>query len=620
MRSSFGRDLQLRGGRAAHNVLGVPRSLDDLIGAHVAALEPPADEVALHAAALSKPTVGVLVAAIGADRTNEGLRGGQAVGVLEVVDGSIRFAHPLLAAAAYGRATPDRRRQVHDRLAGVVAEAEERARHLARAAVGPDKSVARALEEGAAAAVQRGAPDVAAGLAEEAASLTPTEEVDARNRRLLAAAEHLVVAGDMLRGNELFRRVAAELPDGPLRAEALTRRAHIELYLGEPDEAEALLLEAMPMTAADPRRRIAVHSLLAGIGYLTWRGWRRARFDAFEALRLAHDLGDARLELQMLGHAATWMDALGRPWRGLLERADALEVPVADVPTIEHPDLQFAQILASEGHVDEARRRMERLVESARSSGDWTSLPRLVAVLASIEFDAGALDRAEQLAADAHVGMLQTGEGAFYNRVLHIRLFLPVMHGDVEVARIAGADAERLMSASSLKWFQGEVPLALATLELSLANPAGAHARLTELMAEPGLGRLMAGRWEEIIGLEAEALVALGRKEEARRHLDPVERRARRRGVPAPIGEVARARALLLAAEGEHAEAVRAAEEAVQIHASLQVPFRTARAWFTLGEVLRRSRQRGASREAFQAALELFTRSRRQDLGGAVAG
>ena len=59
---------------------------------------------------------------------------------------------------------------------------------------------------------------------------------------------------------------------------------------------------------------------------------------------------------------------------------------------------------------------------------------------------------------------------------------------------------------------------------------------------------------------------------------------------------MARARALVLAADGDHEEAVRAAEEAVRIHAGLQVPFRAARAWFTLGEVLRRGHVRRARR------------------------
>ena len=54
------------------------------------------------------------------------------------------------------------------------------------------------------------------------------------------------------------------------------------------------------------------------------------------------------------------------------------------------------------------------------------------------------------------------------------------------------------------------------------------------------------------------------------------------------------------------------AEEAVLILAGLQLPFRAARAWFTLGEVRRRSRQKAASRAAFEA-LAAF-----EDLGATV--
>jgi DNA-binding CsgD family transcriptional regulator len=113
--------------------------------------------------------------------------------------------------------------------------------------------------------------------------------------------------------------------------------------------------------------------------------------------------------------------------------------------------------------------------------------------------------------------------------------------------------------------------------------------------------------WETVAGYDAEALVGLGRRDEARQLLDSVERRARRRGPPLAVAEVLRARALVLAADGDDMGAVAAAEEAVRIFAGLQVPFRTARAWFSLGEILRRSRQKAASRDAFQAALGLFT-------------
>ena len=71
----LGRDLQLRGSWATPESLEVPRSLERLVGARVAALDPAADEVALHAAALAQPTVHVLVAALGAEQATAGLDG-----------------------------------------------------------------------------------------------------------------------------------------------------------------------------------------------------------------------------------------------------------------------------------------------------------------------------------------------------------------------------------------------------------------------------------------------------------------------------------------------------------------------------------------------------------------
>ena len=118
----------------------------------------------------------------------------------------------------------------------------------------------------------------------------------------------------------------------------LARRAIFALMFADLDAADALFRRAMPMAADDPRLRIAIDSGLAGIGYLSWRGWRRARLDMFLALRLAQELGDRALELQALGHTATWVSSLGRPWRHLLERADVLDLPLDDVPLLEHPD------------------------------------------------------------------------------------------------------------------------------------------------------------------------------------------------------------------------------------------------------------------------------------------
>jgi ATP/maltotriose-dependent transcriptional regulator MalT len=163
-----------------------------------------------------------------------------------------------------------------------------------------------------------------------------------------------------------------------------------------------------------------------------------------------------------------------------------------------------------------------------------------------------------------------------------------------------------MTAASASRWVRDAVPIHLATLDLAVGDAATAHDRVAPALARPGLGRLAAVASERVVALDVEALVGLGRHADARRLLAPVERRARRRKIPAALAEVLRVRALVLAADGSFAEAVSAAEEAVRIQADLGAPLRTARAWFTLGEVLRRSRQKSASRRAFQAALDRF--------------
>ena len=99
---------------------------------------------------------------------------------LLVRDGSrLRFAHPLIAAVVEERTPPAEWRSIHARLAEEARTPEQRARHLAAAAGGPDEQVAAALEAAASEAEARGATIAAAELAEQAAALTPTADVRA---------------------------------------------------------------------------------------------------------------------------------------------------------------------------------------------------------------------------------------------------------------------------------------------------------------------------------------------------------------------------------------------------------------------------------------------------------
>src|SRR5262249_24293409 len=141
--------------------------------------------------------------------------------VVELDGDRIRFAHPLLAPACYEVMPLHRRRRVHARLAELDIDPEERARHLAIAAEGPNEDVAAALDVAAEHAGARGAGHVAAELAERAVALTPQTAVDDLNRRRIAAATRCKSAGDAKKAAGLLQETADSATPGPLRAEAL---------------------------------------------------------------------------------------------------------------------------------------------------------------------------------------------------------------------------------------------------------------------------------------------------------------------------------------------------------------------------------------------------------------
>src|SRR5439155_931484 len=172
---------------AAGRALRVPESLHELLGGRLARLPAETLDVLLAAAALARPSLEVL--AVGGDQrcVLDALEPAVSEGVVELDDSSLRYAHPLLASICYEQAPLWKRRETHAALAEAVADLEERARHLALAADGPDATVAVALDAAAEQAAARGATAVGAELCELAAELTPGDPAPTRARRLRAA-------------------------------------------------------------------------------------------------------------------------------------------------------------------------------------------------------------------------------------------------------------------------------------------------------------------------------------------------------------------------------------------------------------------------------------------------
>src|SRR5262249_7258013 len=123
--------------------LRVPGTLEEAVRARLAGLPPATRQALALAAALGTAREDVLARA-GVDES--ALQPALAAHVVVREDGALRFTHPLLASVLY-QDLAEERPAVHGRLAQLVDDPLERARHLALSRSGPDAGVAAALDE-----------------------------------------------------------------------------------------------------------------------------------------------------------------------------------------------------------------------------------------------------------------------------------------------------------------------------------------------------------------------------------------------------------------------------------------------------------------------------------------
>ena len=603
----LGRSLA-RGARTDTDALAVPPSLDALVADRLAALDEGAEEAVLVASATSGPTIELLDAALGRD-PGPAVERAEAAGVLERDGPNLRFTHPLLAAAAYGRATDDRRRVVHRRLADAVDDPEQRAMHLARAVSTPDAEVAVALEQAANVVASRGAPDAAAALAERAADLTLADDRLAARRRLLFAADQHIRGGDIGRARIALERLVDSSDGAVERSEALARLAHLLLVQAEWAESGRLYREAAALVDDDPGRRIPIELGLAGVAYVTWQDRPAGARHAAEALRLAEELDDPIVLFQTLGHAASWRGVIGEDWRALMERADGLAPTIPDLTGIEHPDLQFARLLRDAGEFDEARRRLRQLIDRARERGDWHGLPRLLSAWAGLEARTGDLESAERTYREAATGVAQTGEGAWMDDLSVVPHWVSVVRGDVDGARaIEERTRARLEANPLLAHERWSTMLGSAELDFSRGDAASAYQKVGPLLEIAAAVPLKAAAFAELIVLAIEASVAVGQVDAAATLAADTLPRLRAAGVSWISAEADRAEAVLLAATGDIDGARARSAAAVEAARSTGIPIVHGRALLTAGEILRRARQKGQAREALTQAIGVFER------------
>ncbi len=149
----------------AEEPLAVPPTLAELLEARLSGVTPAARRSLGLASAMARPSPALVRAASDRpDEVSKHLARAERAGIIRTDGDRIRFTHPLLRSAVYSVRSQEDRRRDHGRLADVVEDPEERARHLALASRGPDRDVADALERAGWRARARGAQDAAAAL------------------------------------------------------------------------------------------------------------------------------------------------------------------------------------------------------------------------------------------------------------------------------------------------------------------------------------------------------------------------------------------------------------------------------------------------------------------------
>jgi DNA-binding CsgD family transcriptional regulator len=603
----IGRELQRRGvWPAASAPLPIPDNLGELIRQRIVRLPRRTRRLVVTAAAVPRATVNVLEASSGdAAQVRADLDRAVRAGVLELEAERVRFTHPLLAAVAYAEAAPATRREVHESLARAASDREERARHLALAGVGASEEIALALEDAAREARQRGAPDSAAELCEQAVALTQPNRRSDRARRTLAAAEHRFVGGDTVRARELIEGTLPTLAAGSAKARALLLLAKIEHEAGGAEPVE-VSERALREPIDDPALEAALHVSIASFAE---NDNRRRALHARKALELLADQEDpdpALLSSALVAHALAEYYVGRGLRRDLLERAVDLE-PASERPRAAWmADAVFGQLLKYTDDYEAARRKLEAAYHRALEEGDESSLPDVAAHLSELELWTGDWPAADRYARESFEAAERAGHKLWRAIGFYGRALVDAHLGRTDSARAFAEQGLALGREWRHPWIEGISLWVLGFLDLSLGDVEAVerHLARAEEIAEM-IGLVEPGQWR-FHPDRIEALIQRGMHDEAEALLERYESRAQAVQRPFALAAAGRCRGLLAAARGDLDGGLAMLTRSLERYGSLPLPFERARTVLALGTVERRAQRKRAARETLEQALDAF--------------
>jgi DNA-binding CsgD family transcriptional regulator len=526
------------------------------------------------------------------------LDAGQEAGLVVLQEGRVEFRHPLARSAIYAAASAKRRRQIHPALAVTLpdADADRRAWHLAVAAAGPDETASAAVAQAARRARERSAYDVASQAFERAARLATTDE--RRAQLLHDGAEAAWFGGLADRTVALLdeaERIAAgsgvELDLAYLRGQILLRR-------GPLSAARELLRVA---ERAEPERAaLFLSEAVYGAFWTADASWMRECAD--RARDLAARAGSRRIAFltsTVAGIAAVFfgerdVGASLRAAAGVYESTQELREDPRLLALAAVPQLWLRESAVGHDAVD-------RSLDTARALAVVGVLPLLLEHLGIVQ---AATDRwvEAQASFDEAIELArETGQRTVLAAALSRLALLEARLGREDACRAHAEEAQRLARELGATQCELWALAALADLELAIGSLEAALARceqVEELLRRNGIADADLSPVPEQI----EALLRLGRGDDAAAVLDSFVLAAESKGQPWARARAARCRGLL-APDGVFEEAF---EDALVLHAATPDLFEAARTELAYGARLRRAGRRAAARERLRAAIESF--------------
>ncbi len=553
-------------------ILPAPRSFAALVLVRVAKLSRPAQDLVVAAAVLGTRSALSDVVALAAvseplPALDEAVRAGLLGEVLTGTAHHVVFPHELVRAAVYADLPPARRHALHRAAAALLGGAAG-VDHRIAAAVGPDPDLAAELtalgrdEVGARRWTQ------AADRLMAAADLSGTPE-DRATRLVLAV-------GAMLAGGELARALRAEpdLRTGPPTPGLGHVLGRLEALTGRFDTARQTLTAALHTADGDPGGRATAAAHLALVSLIEGDAGPAAGLagaadsdpptEVAALARFVHVLGlavqgrHAEAERELARRRAGPDPAAveeARAMSGILalwaDDAPGAAATLAAVGRHGAPPMSVQGRILVLGHLGEAQYRL----------GDWDAAAANGALAVSLVRDAGVLLGAGPTSAlAAHVA---AGRGAW----------------DAAEERVATA----VLAAELLPWWGARAHA--ATARAVLAQARGDHAAMLDALAvydDPAVHDPVDGvgvlPWR---ALRVEALLGVGRTDEAQAALAELEERVARRPPGWSALEAARLRCEIAETRAAPAEVRRAYDGAMAL--AEKVPAELSRARLEIG-------------------------------------